>query len=182
MKWALIALSLVMCIFFAVCACQCYQKILWEIADTKWANTKAKRPMPPAPYVRDSAAWSEAKPWWSWRENLPLKYMNSKITYSWKFAMDVLSSLIYSKITDQRTAPLKRDTQFGTSCSVHVPDLEQLRKGTCFLNISFCSKTSRLTLLKLRIINTNYLPFLILYSIFNKIFARFLCSENYFLY
>ncbi len=56
MNVALAFLAVIMIMFFAVCACQCYQKVKWECAE-KWPPIDPagiqKRPMPCAPYNRD---------------------------------------------------------------------------------------------------------------------------------
>lgn len=55
MEVALIILAVILVVFFAVCTCQCYQKVLWELSE-KWPPDDTKRPMPCAPYSRDNPA------------------------------------------------------------------------------------------------------------------------------
>lgn len=54
---ALIVVGIIMSVSLLICACQCYQKVLWEIENTHIiVNKVTKRPMPPAPYNRDAMA------------------------------------------------------------------------------------------------------------------------------
>uniref|UniRef100_T1KY24 Uncharacterized protein n=1 Tax=Tetranychus urticae TaxID=32264 RepID=T1KY24_TETUR len=54
---ALIVVGIIMSVSLLICACQCYQKVLWEIENTHLiVNKVTKRPMPPAPYNRDAMA------------------------------------------------------------------------------------------------------------------------------
>ena len=59
MNVALCILAVIMCVFFAVCSCQCYQKVAWECTE-KYPYPSGggmmpigKRPMPCAPYHRE---------------------------------------------------------------------------------------------------------------------------------
>lgn len=57
---AVIVVGIIMTVSLMICACQCYQKVMWEIEQSHLMVRKGtKRPMPPAPYNRDAlTAWT----------------------------------------------------------------------------------------------------------------------------